>query len=104
MEDSVIHISLKGEAALAAIDAGLLPRTDNGWRMAEFDRFWKLFEPDLCKEIDEETNYLAEMLYQERKQRADECTEKRIKKLKSTVEFLFGVLLSFLAYFIIKCL
>lgn len=40
-------LTIKGRALLAAIDAGLLPETPDGWDDEPFERFWSLF----CKEL-----------------------------------------------------
>lgn len=39
----------KGCALLAAIDAGLIPRTAGGYDTAKFDKFWQFYVDNLVK-------------------------------------------------------
>nr|DAI01977.1 MAG TPA: hypothetical protein [Caudoviricetes sp.] len=53
-EQPEIAVTLKGAAALAAIDAGLVPKSSDGegWDIAPFLRFWGKFEPTLIKTLE----------------------------------------------------
>lgn len=41
-------ITDKGIALLAAIDAGLCKKTDKGYDITEFTKFWELYQKDLA--------------------------------------------------------
>ena len=103
-DGTALKITLKGRAVIAAVDAGLLPEVDGGWDDTGFLRFWEEFEPDLRKEIQKEVNHTVMVLCQQCEQRADNRTEKRIKKLESAVRFLFGAFLVHLIGGILKFL
>lgn len=39
----MIRLTPKGIAVLSAVDAGMLPRAENGWDTSQFDAFWEDF-------------------------------------------------------------
>ena len=43
------HLTPKGIAVLAAIEAELLPRVEGGWDNTKFDKFWELYEAEFNK-------------------------------------------------------
>ena len=63
--------TLKGQAMLAAIDAGMVPKakTADGYNIKPFLDFWDRFLPMLEKAA-KETHDFSEMLHCEREQRA----------------------------------
>lgn len=100
-------LTIKGRALLAAIDAGLLPETPDGWDDEPFERFWSLF----CKELgydpdargtespEETTNPFedgSKMLNEQRPGQRQDNSQKDKPYLKTTIRFLFG-----LAFFVL---
>lgn len=44
MKEKRARITTKGEILLAAIDSGLIPETEKGYSLDNFERFWKKAE------------------------------------------------------------
>lgn len=44
-----VQLTQKGIAIVAAIESGLLPKTDNGWDDTAFEKFWEKYEKMLAE-------------------------------------------------------
>ncbi len=82
------------EAALyAAINAGMLREIDGGYDLDQFHRFWADYQEGLADQRLQQAYDLAEMLHQERKERAGDRTYYRRKYRNLLVSALVGALL-----------
>lgn len=63
-----------------------------------FDKFWVAYQEELAEKFGKEVDYLAEVLYKERQERANNRTKQRVQNLKFAVSFslsfFFGALLT----------
>lgn len=99
----------KGCALLAAIDAGLIPKTEGGRDVETFEKFWEIYSESSLRNIEKQMEYtnenarkLIEMLNAEREQRADDrnyyVTAQRRTLFSAYFGFLFGGILTFLLH------
>lgn len=75
-DGDVVGISLKGEALLCAVEAGLVQETadGNGYNIGPFLKFWEAFSlmlPNESKEQPEDIQKIIQMVEEYRNQRTD---------------------------------
>ncbi len=99
MEDTIrLEISEKELAFLAAVDCGLIPKTETGADISQFETFWSLYQENLAKHRLYQLDNLAKMLNQERQERAGDRAYYRSKyrnlMIGSYIGALLGVILT----------
>lgn len=111
MSESVPFVTDKGTALLAAIDAGLLPETEDGHDTGAFEKFWDIYSEKSLRTIEKRldaanknTRNLLEMLDKERNQRADDrnyyLASQRRMLFAAFFGFVFGGILTCLLHFL----
>ena len=97
-DTSRLAISDKGLAILAAVDCGLIPKTETGVDTSQFEMFWSLYQENLAKHRLYQLDNLAKMLNQERQERAGDRAYYRSKyrnlMIGSYIGALLGVILT----------
>lgn len=108
-QNDAVFITDKGAAVLAAIDAGLIPKTEGGHDIEAFEKFWELYSESSLRTMEQQLEYtnknarkLIEMLNAEREQRADDrdyyVTSQRRTLFSAYFGFLLGGILTFLLH------
>lgn len=92
-EYGLIHLSDKGIALLAAIEAGICPKIENGGHdIATFELFWEIYQEKSLKNRVNTAKYLRKVLYKEGHQTANDRAYQRKRYLKLTICSLGGLL------------
>lgn len=88
-----LTVSDKGLAVLAAIDSGLIPKTETGADISQFETFWSLYQENLAKHRLYQLNDLAKVLDKERQERAGDRAYYRSKYRNLVIGSYIGALL-----------
>lgn len=95
-----LAVTDKGAALLAAIEAGLIPETDDGHDIEAFEEFWEIYSEKSLRNFEKRLDHaneaiknLIKMLNDEREQRANDRADHRITQGRFFLATLVGMLL-----------
>lgn len=85
--------TFKGIVALAAFESGLCQKSEDGWNISAFEKFWDCLQRELLKQGYQNLDDLPEVFYQKRDSGRNNRSKQNLFDFKTLAPCLLGGIL-----------